>query len=48
MGKCWISHKNSSRFRCKIKIIKRTISKIRFEGRVQFIKGKLTKKSLKN
>ena len=26
-----------------IKIIKRTISKIRFEGRVQFIKGKLTK-----
>ena len=26
-----------------IKIIRRTISKIRFEGRVQFIKGKLTK-----
>ena len=27
----------------KTKIIKKTIPKIQFEGRVQFIKGKLTK-----
>ena len=43
MGKCWISHKIALDLGVNIKIIKRTISKIRFEGRVQFIKGKLTK-----
>ena len=34
-------------FGIKVKLIKKTIPKIKFEGRVQFIKGKLTK-NLKN
>ena len=48
MGKCRFSNKSSLGFGINSKIIKKTVPKIKFEGRVQFIKGKLTKDLKKN